>query len=419
MVLFVLLAASAALLAALKLFLNRTRLHLPSSLRHGLANLYRPGNPSAALLAALGLGVMQIMTVYLVQKDAIKEMNISAAPNIPNVFLIDIADSEIAGVKTLLHSQPSVAAEPELLPITTARVDTVDGIAAADLKLKNFPRRALRTVSLTWNDALPTGTRLVDGAWWKPDDPKSVVAISQGMATRLGVHVGSSINFVDQDKPIAATVAVITRSNGQHAYARADYTLNHAALKGFPIIWYGGVHVIPNQVPQFERALNHSYPTVTIINVAQVVESIRNVVVQIIYVVQFLSGFSIFAGIVILASSIAGTKYRRIREVVVLKTLGATRARIATIFSIEFAILGLVAGVVGIFFANIIAWAIEKFTPLNLYLQSRAAGQSRRPLHRRHPHCPHRLDRQPPHPRPEAPRSPPRRVAARISPSSF
>src|SRR6202034_1200774 len=103
-VVLVLLAACAALLATLKFFLNRTRLHLPSPVRHGLANLYRPGNPSAALLAALGLGVMQIMTVYLVQKDAVKEMNISAAPNLPNVFLIDIADSEIAGVKTLLHT---------------------------------------------------------------------------------------------------------------------------------------------------------------------------------------------------------------------------------------------------------------------------------------------------------------------------
>jgi putative ABC transport system permease protein len=365
-ILLVLLGASSALLATLKFFLNRTRLHLPSSLRHGLANLYRPGNPSATLLAALGLGVMQIMTVYLVQKDAIQEMNISAAPNLPNVFLIDIADSEIAGVKTLLHSQSFVTAEPELLPITTARIDAVDGVSAADLKLRNFPRRALRSVNLTWNDALPPGTKIADGAWWQPTETKPQVAISQFMATRLGVHVGSSITFVAQDKPIAATVAAITRANGQHTYSRADYTLNRQALQGFPIIWYGGIHVIPNQVAQLERVLNRSYPTITIVNVAQVVESVRAVVIQIIYVVQFLAAFSIFAGIIILASSIAGTKYRRIREVVVLKTLGATRARIATIFSIEFAVLGIVAGAVGIFFSNFIAWAIETRTPMNL-----------------------------------------------------
>jgi putative ABC transport system permease protein len=366
LVLLVLLGASAALLAGLKFFLNRTRLHLPSALRHGLANLYRPGNPSAALLAALGLGVMQIMTVYLVQKDAVQAMNIAAAPNLPNVSLIDIADSEIAGVKTLLHSQSFVTAEPELLPVTNARIDSIDGVPAAGLKLKNFPRRALRSVNLTWNDALPAGAKIADGAWWQPAETKPQVAVSQFMATRLGVHIGSTITFMAQDKPIAATVAAITRSDGQHAYARADFTLNHAALQGLPVIWYGGIHVIPGKVPELERVLNHSYPTITIISVAEVVESVRAVVIQIIYVVQFLAAFSIFAGIVILASSIAGTKYRRIREVVVLKTLGATRARIATIFSIEFAVLGLVSGAVGILFANFIAWGIEKFSPLNL-----------------------------------------------------
>ncbi len=96
----------------------------------------------------------------------------------------------------------------------------------------------------------------------------------------------------------------------------------------------------------------------TVINVAQALETVRQVVVQITYVIQFLAAFSIFAGVVILASSIAGTRYRRVREVVVLKTLGATRGRIATIFSIEFAVLGLVAGVVGIGFANLIAGLI-------------------------------------------------------------
>lgn len=365
-VLLILLAASSILLALLKLFLNTTRLHLPSSLRHGLANLYRPGNPSAALLAALGLGIMQIMTIYLVQKDAVQEMNISAAPNLPNVFLIDIADSEIAGVKALLHSQPSVTAEPELLPVVSARIDAIDGVSAADLALKNFPRRALRSVNITYNDFLPPGTYIVDGDWWDAKEQKPEVAVSQFMAARLGVHVGSQITFAAQGKTIPANVAAIVRSNGQRTYSRAEYTLNRAALAGLPVVWYGGIHVVPNQVPQLERALNAAYPTITLINVASVVESVRTVLIQIIYVIQFLSAFSIFAGIVILASAIAGTRYRRIREVVVLKTLGATRARIGAIFSIEFAVLGLVAGAVGLGFANFIAWALERFTPMNL-----------------------------------------------------
>jgi putative ABC transport system permease protein len=354
-VLLVLLAASAAVLAGLKFFLNHTRLHLPSALRHGLANLYRPGNPSAALLAALGMGVMQIMTVYLVQRAVVTELHISSAPNLPNVFLVDVADSEIDGMRKLLKAQPGVTAAPELLPVASSRIEAIDGVPAADLKLKNFPRRMLRSINLTWADAAPPGTKVVEGAWWKPDETKPEVAISQQQADRLGVKLGSTINFAAEDAQIPATVVALTRADGQHAYARAEFTLPHAALKDVPVIWYGGVHVDPAQVSQFQRALYMAYPTVTVINVAQALETVRAVVIQITYVIQFLAAFSIFAGVIILASSIAGTKYRRMREVVVLKTLGATRGRIATVFSIEFAVLGLVAGVVGIGFANLIA----------------------------------------------------------------
>jgi putative ABC transport system permease protein len=354
-VLLVLLAASAAVLAGLKFFLNRTRLHLPSALRHGLANLYRPGNPSAALLAALGMGVMQIMTVYLVQRAVVTELHISSAPNLPNVFLIDVADSEIDGMRKLLKAQPGVTATPELLPVASSRIEAIDGVPAADVKLKNFPRRMLRGINLTWADAAPPGTEVVEGAWWKPDETRPEVAISQQQADRLGVKLGSTITFAAEDAQIPATVVALTRADGQHAYARAEFTMPHAALKGVPVIWYGGVHVDPAQVSQFQRGLYVAYPTVTVINVAQALETVRAVVIQITYVIQFLAAFSIFAGVIILASSIAGTKYRRIREVVVLKTLGATRGRIATIFSIEFAVLGLVAGVVGIGFANLIA----------------------------------------------------------------
>jgi putative ABC transport system permease protein len=354
-VLGVLLCASAAVLAGLRFFLSKTRLHLPSSVRHGLANLYRPGNPSAALLAALGMGVMQIMTVYLVQKAVVSELHISAAPNLPNVFLIDITNSEIGGIRTLLKAQHRVTAEPEMLPVVSSRVIDIDGVPANEAKLKNFPKRMLRSISLTWSATAPPGTKVVEGKWWTAGEKGPVVAVEQRVSQRLGVHVGSHITFAAQDTQIVATVVALTKADGQHAYSRAEFILPQAPLAGLPVVWYGGVHVDPAHVGELQRALYAAYPTVTVINVAQALETVRAVVIQITYVIQFLAAFSIFAGVIILASSIAGTRYRRIREVVVLKTLGATRRRIATVFSIEFAVLGLVAGVVGILFANIIA----------------------------------------------------------------
>jgi len=204
------------------------------------------------------------------------------------------------------------------------------------------------------------GRRVRRGPWLRS---------SSGCRSGWGFMLGSHITFAAQDTQIVATVAALTKADGQHAYSRAEFILPQAALAGLPVVWYGGVHVDPAHVGELQRALYAAYPTVTVINVAQALETVRAVVIQITYVIQFLAAFSIFAGVIILASSIAGTRYRRIREVVVLKTLGATRRRIATVFSIEFAVLGLVAGVVGIGFANLIARVLLKRLTVTYHFQ--------------------------------------------------
>jgi putative ABC transport system permease protein len=361
-VLLVLLAMSTLTLFLLRVFLRRTRLHLPSSLRHGLSNLYRPGNPSAALLAALGLGVMQIATVYIAQHAVVQEMQFSTAADLPNMFLIDIAANEVAGVRALLAQQPSVHGTPELVPVVSARLIAANGVSALKLKLHHMPRRMLGSLDLTWPaaaDQPPAGDKIVDGAWWTAEQAAAsaqhpLVAVEQHEAEHLGLKPGDEITFGAQDEQFTATVAAIYQPNSRHVFSRAEFVLPEPVLAALPVVWYGGVHCDPNATDKLERVLYQSYPTITVINVAATLEVVRQVIVQITYVIQFLAAFSIFAGIVILASSIAGTRYRRMREVVVLKTLGATRARIATIFSIEFAVLGLIAGFVGLVFANIV-----------------------------------------------------------------
>jgi putative ABC transport system permease protein len=280
--------------------------------------------------------------------------------NLPNVFLIDITTAEIDGVRRLLVAQPGVTIAPEMLPVVSSRIVAINGVPASEVKLKNFPRRMLQTISLTWSATPPAGTKTVAGKWWAADSSAPQVVVAKRQADRLGVKVGSTITFAAQDKQIVATVVALIEADGQHAYSRAEFILPEPVLSDLPIVWYGGVHVDPTLVEGLQRALYKAYPTVTVINVAAALETVRNVVIQITYVIQFLAAFSIFAGVVILASSIAGTRYRRIREVVVMKTLGATRARIATVFSIEFAVLGLVAGLVGVFFANLIARVLLK-----------------------------------------------------------
>jgi putative ABC transport system permease protein len=358
-ILLVLLLMSVAMLAAIRVFLRGTRLALPSVVRHGLANLYRPGNPSAALLAALGLGVMQIATVYVVQRSIVQEMQVSTAAKLPNLFLIDISASEVGGVKALLNAQPQVQGEPELLPVVSSRLLAIDGVAAKDLKTEHMPKRALQSLNLTWapqEGVAPPGDKVVQGQWWAKgaSADRPVVALEKKMAERLHVSVGQTMTFAAQDDEFTATVVALYEGDGQHAFSRAEFVVPRPVLEGLPVIWYGGVHCDPNQTGPVKRALYEKFPTVTVIDVAQTVETVRKVILQITYVIQFLAGFSIFAGVIVLSSAIAGTKYRRVREVVVLKTLGATRSRIAAIFSIEFAVLGLISGFVGLVFANVL-----------------------------------------------------------------
>src|SRR5271170_7192604 len=352
--LVVILGVAAVTLRTLRAFLNKTRLHLHSAVRHGLANLYRPGNQSAAVLAALGAGVMLILSVFLMQHGVIGEMKLTSGPNLPNIFLIDISSKELAGVKHLLAQQPAVRGDVETLPSVAGRIISVDGTAADGLKLKNYPQRLLQTVSLTWSRELPVGSNMAQGSWWDKDDGQSL-AVTEHIAQRLHLHLGSQIVFTSNGRTIPAKVTAVIRHNGQHVYARSEFILTPRALSGLPVVWYGAAHVDPRQVGAVQRALFNAYPTVTVINIADVIETIQGVVQQITIVVRFLAAFSILAGAVILASSIASTQFRRVREVVVLKTLGAKRNHIAAVFSVEFIVLGLLAGLVGVIFANLLS----------------------------------------------------------------
>jgi putative ABC transport system permease protein len=353
-VLLVILGLSALTLRSLRAFLDKTRLHLPSALRHGLANLYRPGNQSSAVLAALGAGVMLILAVFLMQSAIVREMHNEVAADTPNVFFIDIAPEELSGVKSLLAKQPGVQGQLETIPIISSRITSIDGVPVDQLKLQNYPRRMLRSAPISYSEGIPRGTKISQGEWWKkPDEPG--LAVVDRVAQRLKLHPGSQVDFSVADRTISTKVVAIYKVDGEHAFARSEFILAPGLVRDVPATWYGAIHVTPASIPQLERTLFGAYPTITVINLADILQTIQDVAGHIILVIRFLAGFSILSGAIILASSVASTRFRRIREVVVLKTLGATRNRIAQVFSIEFLVLGLLSGAVGVFFANVLA----------------------------------------------------------------
>jgi putative ABC transport system permease protein len=379
-VLLVLLLLSAAFLRVLRWMLGLVRLRLPQFLRQGLANLYRPGNQSAPVLAALGTGVMLILAVYLVQSHVLREIQETASPKLPNIFLVDITSDEVPGIRQFFRRLPAATpgtgpdissrdksgenpagsdASLDLLPVVNGRFVSLNGVPLEKLKVEHFPRRMLESAQLSWADNAPDGDKIRQGKWWTNPNAHQL-AVDEGIAQRIHIGVGSAIEVEVDGKTLPLTVAATYRSDQQHIAGRANFMLPSGLLKDAPAVWYGAARVDSKQIPSIERALFSTFPTVTVINLADVLDRIESVVRQITFVVRFLAGFSIFAGLMILASSIASTRFRRTREAVVLKTLGATRWRIIHIFSVEFSVLGLLSGAVGVFFANLLTGVLLK-----------------------------------------------------------
>jgi putative ABC transport system permease protein len=346
-----LLAGVAALmLIVLRKLVAKFHQILPLAFRHGFANLYRPGNQARSVLVALGIGVMFTLATYLLQRTVLSEVNGEGPGRQGNLFLLDIRDSSQVGA--LLKSQPGVQGKLQLVGYVVSRMLEKNGVPAANLALSNNRKDQLQTVRLTSADALPDGLKVLEGRWWNVGDANPQLAVSEEDVRDFQIHLGDKVKFQVAGRLLEAQVVAVFRREGR-APVRYDLVFPQAALKNFPVVYYGAVHVDPSSIPAVERAIFEKFPTITVMNLADVLARIQEAVDQVALVIRFLALFAILAGAIILCSSIAGTRYRRVREVAVLKTLGATKNRIISIFSIEFSILGAIGGFVGGVLANL------------------------------------------------------------------
>ena len=331
-------------LRACRVVLQRAGSRLPGAVRHGIANLYRPGNQAQAAVVALGVGVMFTLTVFLVQTALVEQIRGSAPPGLPNVFLLDIPGNQRAALSELIGRQPGVKEAPDVAFAVAARIATVNG---APLEDRPHIRRFLRTRSVTTVDALPPDAIVLEGSWWKPGNRDPQVCVQEEAARTLSLKPGATIDWIIWNRTIRTRVACIERTESVRMTGRFEFLFSPGPLDGLPAVYYGSARVRPPDVPALQRVVYEKFPTVTVVNVADVMQIIDDVVQRIAAVIRFISAFTILAGAVMVASSVAGTRFRRMREVVTLKTLGATRRRIAWVFSIEFLALGAVAGIMG------------------------------------------------------------------------
>jgi len=212
--------------------------------------------------------------------------------------------------------------------------------------------RYSQTRGVSWSDEQPEEVEVLRGAWWNGDQERSLVAVREDVAEDLQIDVGSRLEWLVGRRTVAGEVAAVYRVEGIRPGSSTRFMLNRVALADAPAVYYGGVRIDPEQAVELQREAFDRFPTVLVINAADVIRIVQDVVDQIAVVVQFVSAFAILGGVIILTSSVVATRFRRVRETAILKTLGATRAKVARIFSVEFLVLGLVAGAMGALLAT-------------------------------------------------------------------
>jgi putative ABC transport system permease protein len=349
-------AVGALLLRLLRKTANLALVQKSRSLRHGIANLYRPGAHSVAILTSLAVGVMFTMSVYFVQHSLLDEIRLAAPPDAPNVFLVNITDREKDGIARILETDSSIIHRQPLSPAVSATLVSVDGTPTEQITRGNATRRFANTVFvLTWSKDVPPSTTILQGKWWETTTAESLVSVNDVAAENLGIRVGNILEWNASGSTIRARVANVRRTDGVRTGVNNQFILSPGALDGFATAYYGSVRVQPGGIGPLQTRIFAEYPTVTVVNAADILAVIQEVMDKTSQAIRFVAGFAIFGGLIVLASSVAGTRHRRMREVAIFRTVGATKKSLVRIFSAEFVLIGIAAGLLGSVLATLLS----------------------------------------------------------------
>lgn len=332
------------------------------SMRQGLANVHRPGSQAAAIVLALGIGVTIVLGVTLLQRGLLQEVTLTSPAGTPNLIVYGLTEPEAHQFTTTLRDRPGVESLPDPAPIARGKLLAIDNKKKEELTLTPEGERWFNfTFNTTWSAAQPPGSEIVEGAWWTASIPSGErwVSVEQEAAEVLGLKIGSTVQLeMEGGSPVTAKVVNLRKTTDFRAGGGYNFVFAPGALDGVPTIYLAQARVQPSASREIMRLLAGQFPTATIVDLMAALKTITSIMDRIVLVIQFVAGFSILAGLVILSSSIVSTKYRRTRDAVLYKTLGASRRRVWQIFAMEYATLGLVAGLVGAVISVTAAWVV-------------------------------------------------------------
>jgi putative ABC transport system permease protein len=332
------------------------------SLRLGLANLHRPGAPTPIMLVALGIGLTTLATVATIEGNLRRQLAEQIPDAAPSFFFIDIQSDQAQQFDTLARAQAGVT-DVRRSPSLRARMVAVDGVPAERMVVSEDTRWALRgDRGLTYAATPPEGTRLVEGAWWAPDyDGPPLVSFDANIARGWGIGIGSvlTVNVLgrDIDLRIASLRDIQWRGLGINYVMVASPGLLAAA----PHTHIATVRADVAQENAVLRAITDALPNVSGIRVRDALEAVANLLGRIGVALQATSSVTLLAGMLVLAGAVAAGQARRVRDAVILKTVGASRAQIRNAWLVEFGLLGLTAGLLAAAAGSAASWAVVRF----------------------------------------------------------
>jgi putative ABC transport system permease protein len=337
------------------------------SLRQGLANLYRPNNQTLLMIVSTGLGTFLISTIFLTQDILLNQMDVSAGEDQPNMVLFDVQYDQQNEVERILNENNLNIKSKT--PIVTMRLAAVNGRSVGELKRDTTSKHDGWVLEREWRvsyrDTLNEGEIITEGTFTGsvPSETALVpVSLSTDLQDDLDVQLGDTLTYDVQGVPIQTTVASFRKVDWQQFSTNFFLIFPEGILENAPQFYvYLANYSDENVAAKVKNELVQSVPNVSVIDLSLVLETVRGILYKIQYAVQFMAMFSILTGLVVLISSLIINRDQRVKESVLLRTLGAVKSKIKAIQFVEFTFLGVIASMTGALLSIGSSYALSRF----------------------------------------------------------
>lgn len=332
------------------------------ALRLGLANLHRPGAPTPLILVSLGIGLTTLAAVALIEGNLRRQIAEQLPEAAPNFYFIDIQSTQAAEFDRIAGAQPTVT-EVKRVPSLRARVVAVNGTPAEQVRPAPETAWALRgDRGLTYAATPPEGTRLVQGAWWSADHRgELLVSFDANLARGWGVGIGDTITLNVLGRDLDFRIANLRDIEWRGLGINFVFVASPGLLEAAPHTHIATVRSDAAREGAVLRAISEAFPNVSGIRVRDALEAVAGLLARIGTALSATASLTLAAGALVLAGAVAAGQRRRVRDAVVLKTVGATRAQIRRAFLVEFGLLGATAGVIAAVAGTAASWGVVTY----------------------------------------------------------